>query len=123
MYNILRNLLADQTGGILFKCFDIFHCCFIVSFVAAAILLCLYLKNKSDEKRKKITNKVIGIALGLYIADFFLMPFAYGVINIDKLPFHVCTMMCVMCFWSRYSQFWGKFRLQLAMLGFLSNLT
>ena len=123
MHDILQKLLADQTGGVVFKCFDLWHSCFIVFFVVTAILLCLYLKNKSREKQKKIIDTVIGIALGLYIADFFLMPFAYNAINIDKLPFHVCTMMCVMCFWSRHNAFLGKFRLQFAMLGFLSNLT
>ena len=123
MYSILRKLLEDQTGGAVFKCFDLLHCCFIVFFVAVAVLLCLYVKNKTQQIRTKIINRVVGVALGLYILDFFLMPFAYDAINIDKLPFHVCTTMCVMCFWSRYNAFLGRFRLQFAMLGFLSNLT
>lgn len=123
MYNILRELLADKTGGIAFKCFGFFHICFIVVFLTIAVMLCLYLKNKSSEKQKKAADTVIGIALAVYIADFFLMPFAYQAINIDKLPFHVCTTMCVLCFWSRHSAFLGRFRLQFAMLGFLSNLT
>ena len=123
MFDILRKLLADQTGGTVFQCFDVFHCCFIVFFLAAAVLVCLYVKNKSVQTRTKVINGVVGAALGLYVLDFFLMPFAYGEIHIDKLPFHVCTTMCVMCFWSRYNGFLGKFRLQLAMLGFLSNLT
>lgn len=123
MYNILRELLADKTGGTAFKCFGIFHIGVIAVFVAIAVLLCLYLKNKSREKREKVANTVIGIALGVYIADFFLMPFAYQAINIDKLPFHICTTMCVLCFLSRYNAFLGRFRLQFAMFGFLSNLT
>ncbi len=123
MYNILHKALEDKTGGIVFRCFDLYHCCFILLFVAMAVLLCLYLKNKGREKQKKVINTVVGVAFGLYVADFFLMPFAYEAINIDKLPFHICTTMCVMCFWSRYSKFLGKFRLQFATLGFLSNLT
>lgn len=123
MYNILHKLLADKTDGVTFKCFDLLHICFIIFFVAAAILLCLYLKNKNDEQRKKTANIAVGIAFGLYVAELFLMPFAYGEIDIDKLPFHVCTTMCVMCFWSRHNAFLGKFRLQFALLGFLSNLT
>lgn len=123
MYNILHKLLADQTGGIVFKCFDLLHICFIGFFVAAAVLLCLYVKNKGSQVQKKAADSVVAVALGIYILDFFLMPFAYRAINIDKLPFHVCTTMCVMCFWSRHSAFLGKFRLQFAMLGFLSNLT
>lgn len=122
MYNILQKLLADKTDGVAFKCFDLWHICFIVFFVAAAVFLSLYLKNKSDEQRRKTANITVGIAFGLYVAELFLMPFAYGVIHIDKLPFHVCTTMCVMCFWSRHNAFLSKFRLQFAMLGFLSNL-
>lgn len=123
MYNLLQNLLEDKTGGKAFHCFDIYHLFFIAFFVASAVFLCLNLKKKSGEKRKKIINLVIGIAFGVYMADFFLMPFAYDMINIDKLPFHICTTMCIMCFFSRFNPFFGRFRLQFAMLGFLSNLT
>lgn len=123
MYNFLRGLLADKTGGVAFMCFGLFHICVIFAFFAIAVLLCLYLKDQSKEKRQKTADTVIGIAFAIYIADFFLMPFAYQAIHIDKLPFHICTTMCVMCFWSRYNAFWGKFRLQFAMFGFLSNLT
>lgn len=123
MYNLLQNLLADRKGGTIFNCFDIYHSCFIAFFVLSGVLLCLYLKNKNAEERRRVINLVIGIAFGVYMADFFLMPFAYGVISIDKLPFHICTTMCIMCFFSRHNSFIGSFRLQLAMLGFLSNLT
>ena len=123
MYNLLRELLADKTGGTAFKCFGLFHICVIIAFLTIGILLCLYLRNKGEEKQKKMADIVIGVAFGVYILDFFLMPFAYQAINIDKLPFHICTTMCVLCFWSRHNAFLGKFRLQFAMFGFLSNLT
>ena len=123
MYDTLHGILEDKTDGVTFQCFDFTHICFIVFFVAAAVLLCLYLKDKSMKIRKRVINTTVGIAFGLYVAELFLMPFAYGQINIDKLPFHVCTTMCVMCFCSRYSRLLGRLRLQFAMLGFLSNLT
>lgn len=123
MYNLLQQLLSDQTGGRIFNCFDPYHMCFILFFVASAVFLCLRLKNKDAETRKKVTHRVIAIAFGVYMADFFLMPFAYGQINIDKLPFHICTTMCIACFLSRYNTIFRRFRLQFAMLGFLSNLT
>lgn len=62
------------------------------------------------------------IAFGLYIADFFLMPFACGRIDIEKLPFHICTAMCVACFISRHNRHLRKYSLHFALLGFLSNL-
>ena len=57
MCDLLQKLLADQTGGAIFQCFDLYHLCFILFFVACGIGLCLYLKNKSAEKRLCKTKK------------------------------------------------------------------
>ena len=56
------------------------------------------------------------------MADFFLMPFAYGAIDLEKLPFHVCTAMCVLCFLARRNPFLQKFQLPLTVLALASNL-
>lgn len=121
MYTFMNNLLSDKKGGTVFACFDIWHLCFIALFVGIGIFACLYLKDKGAEKRKPVIEAFVNIAFGLYIADFFLMPFSYGVIDIEKLPFHVCTTMCVMCFLSRRIGFLKKFKLQFAVLGLISN--
>ena len=121
MFEVMSELLSDKTGGIVFRCFDIWHICFIAVFLTIAVLLCLRMRNKNHAEQRRVINTVITVALGLYALDFFLMPFAYGEINIEKLPFHVCTTMCVACFLSRHNAFFGRFRLQFAMLGFLSN--
>lgn len=122
MSDILISLLSDKKGGITFRCFDPWHIGFIVFFIALAVLMCLYLQKKDVVCRNKVIQLFIHIAIGLYVLDFFLMPFAYREIDIEKLPFHVCTAMCVMCFMSRRNAFCGKFKVQFAMLGFLSNL-
>lgn len=121
MYSFISNLLSDIKGGTIFVCFEIWHFCYIALFVGVALFACFYLKNKDAEKRKSVIDTFIHIAMGLYIADFFLMPFAYGEIHIEKLPFHVCTTMCVMCFLSRRVGFLKKFKLQFAVLGMISN--
>ncbi len=122
MHTLLSEALADKKGDTIFTCFGIWHICFIVLFFAIGISLCLYLKKKNGEKRKQLIDLFINLAFFVYIADFFLMPFAYGEIDIEKLPFHICTAMCVMCFLSRHNKFFGKYKLQFAALGFLSNL-
>ncbi|MBR6514422.1 MAG: YwaF family protein [Clostridia bacterium] len=122
MYDFLCGLLSDRKGEIIFTCFGIWHLIFIVFFVALAVLLTIYLKGKSYDKKKRTADIFINISFGLYIADFFLMPFAYGEIDIEKLPFHACTAMCVMCFVSRYNKFFGRFKTNFAALGFISNL-
>lgn len=122
MYTSISKMLGDIKTGPLFVCFGIWHFCYIALFVAIGVLAALYLKKQGEQKRKTVIETFVAIAFGLYIADFFLMPFAYGEINIEKLPFHVCTTMCVMCFLSRRVEFLKKFKLQFATLGFISNL-
>ena len=122
MYAILRELLSDKKGDVVFSCFGIWHLCWLAAALAVAVITVLYSKNRDKESQRRACSRCIALAFGLYMADFFLMPFAYGEMDVEKLPFHACTAMCVMCFWSRHTGFWGRFRLQFAALGFLSNL-
>lgn len=122
MYSLLHELLADKKGGEIFMLFGGWHFFCIVTTIAAVAALLIALKNKGADAKKKVTRTLISVAFGMYIADFFLMPLAYGEIDIEKLPFHVCTAMCVMCFLSYHNQFIEKYRASFAMLGFISNL-
>ena len=122
MYSVLHELLADRKGGISFSCFDLWHIGYIVLFLSVAVFMLLLLKKKPDAVKGRGVRLWINLAFGLYIADFFLMPFAYGEIDLEKLPFHVCTAMCVMCYVTYNSAFLQKYRSSFALLGLLSNL-
>ncbi len=122
MYPILHQILSDKPNGVLFRCFDRWHIGYIVLFVFISILALYGLRNKTDQARRKAADRFISTAFALYIADFFLMPLAYGEIDIEKLPFHICTAMCVMCFLSRRVASLKKYTVTFATLGFLSNL-
>ncbi len=122
MYAQLSNLLSDQKGDIIFTCFGTWHICYLAELAVVVTAILLSLKNKNRSTILKTTEFFINCAFGLYIADFFLMPFAYGGIDVEKLPFHACTAMCVMCFLSCHTTFFSKYKASFAMLGFLSNL-
>ena len=121
MYPMLHKLLADQTGGRIFRCFGPRHLVWIGLTAAVAAVLMLLLRKQDGETRRKLLRRLIVLAFGLYMADFFLMPLAYGQIDVEKLPFHACTAMCVLCFWSGHSPRLGQFRASFALLGFVSN--
>ena len=120
MYQFLRELLSDKKGGSVFQCFDITHFCYILIVLCAIVLIAFYLRNKSEYTRQRAIAISINFVFAIYVLDFFLMP--YGEIDVEKLPFHVCTAMCVMSFWSRHNKFLEKFKVQFALLGFISNL-
>ena len=122
MYEFMRKLLEDKKDGYLFKCFDIWHIAFLLIIFSAILVVFLLFRNKTDAAKKKLVDSTVGIVFGLYMADFFLMPFAYGEIQIEKLPFHACTLTCLLCFLSRHSKFFGKFKSSFTIIGFISNL-
>jgi len=122
MYPLLHELLSDRKGGPVFTCFSPWHLFLILLAVGAAAAAAYSMKKLPPEGRERVLDRWIDLAFGLYIADFFLMPFAYGYIDIEKLPFHICTAMCVACFASRRWLPLKPWRTSLAMLGFLSNL-
>lgn len=122
MYKLISELLSDQKGGITFTCFGTWHLVYLLLIFSAITFAVHYLRHKPDEVKQQILQWSIHFSFSLYILDFFLMPFAYGEIDLEKLPFHVCTAMCVMCFLSRHSRLLQPLKLQFAMLGLVSNL-
>ncbi len=122
MYSFLQRLLSDKKGGEIFRLFSPWHFLYIAVTVALIVAVLILLKNRPEANKKKTARMFVDIAFGLYVADFFLMPLAYGEIDIEKLPFHACTAMCVMCFLSHRIPFLEKYRTSFVMLGFISNL-
>ena len=122
MYPFIHQLLSDKKGGEIFTLFSAWHFFYIALALITSAALLFILKNKSNDVKKKAVRLLSDFTFALYIADFFLMPLAYFEINIEKLPFHVCTAMCTMLFLSHRIEYLKKYRTSFALLGFISNL-
>ena len=122
MYSQLHELFKDQVGGTVFTCFSIWHFLYMAIIFGSIVATVCFLRNKSEKAKTRAADIAISIAFGLYMADFFLMPLAHGVIDVEKLPFHACTLMCIMNFWSRNNNFLGRFKTQFALIGLISNI-
>lgn len=122
MHQILQDLLSDRKGGPVFTCFGPYHLVYLGVILGVILAVIFLLKNKSATARSHAVTAALYTAAGLYAADFFLMPFAYGGIDVEKLPFHACTATCVLCVLARHNRFLGRFKDQFVLLGLLTNL-
>ena len=122
MYDFLHNLLSDRKGGEIFTLFGAWHFFYIALTILSVIVILFALKPKETQTKQKTASRLADSAFALYVADFFLMPLAYGEIDIEKLPFHACTAMCVMCFLSYRVKFLEKYRVSFVLLGLISNV-
>ena len=121
MYTFLHHLLADRKEGEIFTLFSGWHFIYI-ALTAAVVTAVLLLQKRNGRNPAKSAKLFIDLAFGLYVADLFLMPVAYGEIDIEKLPFHACTAMCVMCFLSYRVELLKTYRLSFVLLGLISNV-
>lgn len=123
MYEFLRNLLSDKESGILtFEAFSLCHILFLLIIISGIVAVLILSRDKSKEIKNKIIDITAISALCLYIADFFLMPFSYGYIDIDKLPFHLCTSMSVMCVLARKTKIFARFKTSFTIMGLVGAL-
>ena len=76
MYDILRNLLQDHKGDIIFKCFGIWHILIMAVIFLGIGLTIILLKNKPYE----IKQKAIKISINKFIEFFFT--YTYFTINL-----------------------------------------
>lgn len=88
--------------------FDGWHFLYLFIVFGGSVLLALFFKDKSEKAKEKVIRLFAYLTIGLYLADFFIMPLSdsYNGISVDKLPFHICTLMAVL---TPFVQFNKKF--------------
>ena len=91
-------LLSQNHSSLTIGLFDIWHFVYLAICIGGPALLAALMNKKSDDVKEKIVRAFAYLTIGIYIADFFLMPLSdsYDGIAIHKLPFHICTLMGVM---------------------------
>ena len=101
-------------GGPRVTWLSIWHIMYLVIIAGAIILMGRRIKKNGNTEaaKEKMLKGIAATILALYLADFFLMPLyrANGnattqLIDLDKLPFHLCTLMAVLI---QFAQFNSK---------------
>ena len=83
LYPVLNQFLADKKGDEIFTCFSLWHWAYIIFALACIVAVILTLRGKKQETKDRVLSVLCAVPLALYMADFFLMPLAYGAIDVD----------------------------------------
>ena len=124
----MRNLfiklfeMSHFNTGISITPFSIAHIVYLVLIFGSIILMWLINRNKSAETKVKLLRFLAYALVISYISDFFVHEFVYGGLNTDKLPFHICTVLCPLVCFAQFNHNGHKFKEPVAMLAVLSPM-
>lgn len=108
--------------GISVTAFSIPH--FIYMFLIGGGIIGGYflLKNKPAQAQEKGLRAIAYAIVFSYLSDFFVHDFVYGGMNMDKLPFHVCTILCPLIAFAQFNRNGKKLAEPVTMLAIVAPL-
>lgn len=110
MRELFFKLFADShfNTGISVTAFSIPHIVYFILIFGSIVAASLYFKDKSVEKKEKVLSILVYAVVISYISDFFVHEFVYGGLNTDKLPFHICTVLCPIVAFVQFNKKFAK---------------
>ncbi len=106
MRDFIHKLFSENNSNLEIGLFDVWHFLYLFVIFGGVILLTFLFKNKSDIAKDRVVKIFALLTVGLYVADFFIMPLSdsYSGISVYKLPFNICTLMGVLVPFVQYNK-------------------
>lgn len=123
MHNFLKWLLQSREGPFEIAFLSFFHILYLAIVIGLTIALAFYL-NKNKDKMKPTLRLMAYSLVILYVTDIFLQPFISSdfTMNIDKLPFHICTVLCPVVAFTEFNLKFDKIKEPVAILATVAPL-
>ena len=112
MKEFVRMLFSENNSELAIGLFDGWHFLYLTLVFGGALVLALLYKNKSEQAKTRLVRLFAYLTIGLYVADFFIMPLSdsYSGISTYKLPFNICTIMAVLVPFVEFNAKLAKFK-------------
>ena len=124
----MRNLfiklfeMSHFNTGISITPFSISHIVYLVLIFGGIVIGWLAFRNQVSEKKEKLLRFLAYALVTSYISDFFVHEFVYGGLNTDKLPFHICTVLCPLVCFAQFNRNGHKIKESIAVLATLAPM-
>lgn len=101
-------LFSENTSELQIGLFDVWHFLYLFIIFGGSIALALVFRNKKEETKQKVLRLFAYLTIGLYVADFMIMPLSdsYSGISTYKLPYNICTIMAVLVPFVQFNKGW-----------------
>ena len=114
--------MSHFNTGIKITPFSAAHIVYLVLIFGSIIALGLIFRKKDAAARERLLRLMCYALVFSYISDFFFHEFVYGGLNMDKLPFHICTVLCPLAAIAQFNRKGDKIREPVVMLAVLSPM-
>ena len=124
MREVLKWLVQYREEPFDIEWMSIFHIVYLLLAVSIPLVISWRLVKGGNKKTEKYLRILSIVTLLLYIGDFFAHPLMradYGM-NVDKLPFHICTLMCIVVAFVQFNTKFERFREPVAFLSVVAPL-
>lgn len=117
-------LFSENTSNLKITLYNGWHIFYLLLIFGVAILMSFLFRNKSQEVKEKVCRIFAYITIGLYVADFFIMPLSdsFDGISEYKLPFNICTAMAVLVPFVQFNKKLEKIKTPVVVLSIASSL-
>lgn len=124
MRDFVHMLFSENNSSLKIGLFDIWHIIYLVVIFGGVIFLSLFFKNKSERARMTVVKAFAYLTIGLYVADFLIMPLSdsYSGISVYKLPFNICTIMAVLVPFAQFNKHFKFIKSAIITLAIASSL-
>ena len=114
--------MSHFNTGIKITPFSVSHIVYMILIFGTAVLL-YFLFSKKETGAKVTVLRVLAYLLVIsYLSDFFVHEFVYDGLNEDKLPFHICTVLCPLVGITQFNKNGKKIIEPIAVLSILAPL-
>lgn len=125
MKSVVERLFAEGSSEFSIDLFGIWHFVYLAFIFGGVALLSVLLHNRSEGARLRAVRFFAALTIGLYVADFFIMPLSDSYsfsIGIDKLPFHICTFVGILATFVQFNPRLAKYKSTVVCLAIASSL-
>lgn len=108
--------------GIKITPFSVAHIVYIVLIFGGTFLGWRLLHKKELAQKDRLLRLLAYALVFSYLSDFFFHEFVYGGLNTDKLPFHICTVLCPLVAIAQFNHRGDRIQEPVAVLATLAPL-